>query len=162
MTINNINKRTRTEECSAKRQSSTNWTITKLSEIIYSTAENLLWPRRLSNYFGNLRYKWMTNSIWRLGKQYKLGLIIWWHSSPFKGHSSRTFHRQFIRLYLDKDLPFHCALGRALSERVLRLTFQSLNYCVNWAGHLLHLLGPQFPHLYNKQMQHNCWDHFQI
>lgn len=44
-------------------------------QVRHSTAESLLWPRRLSNHSGNLRYKQTINTIWRLKKKKK------WHRS---------------------------------------------------------------------------------
>lgn len=129
------------------------WTITKLIEIIYSTAESLLWPRRLSNHFGNLRYKRTINTIWRLKKGPKLSLIIRWYTGPFKGHSPRAFQRQFMKLYLGKDLLLLYASGRALiwesSDRHFS-SWSSKQLCER-SRPILPRTWPQFPHLFNTE-----------
>lgn len=129
------------------------WTITKLIEIIYSTAESLLWPRRLSNHFGNLRYKRTINTIWRLKKGPKLSLIIRWYTGPFKGHSPRAFQRQFMKLYLGKDLLLLYASGRALiwesSDRHFS-SWSSKQLCER-SRPILSRTWPQFPHLFNTE-----------
>ena len=129
------------------------WTITKLFEIIYSTAESLLWPRRLSNHFGNLRYKRTINTIWRLKKGPKLSLIIRWYTGPFKGHSPRAFQRQFMKLCLGKDLLLLYASGRApiweTSDRHFS-SWSSKQLCER-SRPILPRTWPQFPHLFNKE-----------
>lgn len=112
--------------------------------------------QRLRNHFGNRTYRRRRTPSEDWKKWHELRLIIWWHTSPFKGHFPKTFQRQFTEFYLGKDLLLHWALGRAPIRQ------SSDRHFTPWTTKkLCELSRPLTPYIwasvssfYNKRMQH--------